>query len=236
MSERVTRAVILAGGKGTRLKPYTIALPKPLVPVGDRPILERIITQLSAQGITHITLAVNHLADLLQAFFGNGEKWGLQIDYSIEEKELSTMGPLTNIKDLPVHFLVMNGDVFSDVNIQTLSEHHRRTSSRFTISAVQQIDQSEYGVLHISKDGRLTQFEEKPERRVLVSMGMYIMERTCLQYIPRNEFFGFDHLMYAMIDAQDFPSIYLHDGFWLDIGRPSDYERAVVMADELGLA
>ena len=102
------RAIILAGGKGTRLKPYTISLPKPLVPVGEKPILEIVIIQLKKYGFTHITITVNHFADIIKAFFGNGEKWDITITYSLEEMALSTMGPLSLIEDLPENFLVLN--------------------------------------------------------------------------------------------------------------------------------
>ena len=235
MSSHLTHAVVLAGGKGTRLRPYTVALPKPLVPIGSKPILEHIIIGLRKQGIEHVVLAVNHMSDLLKAYFGSGEKYGINISYSLETKELSTMGPLTQIEGLPERFLVMNGDVLTDLALDTLTDSHLRSGAAFTIAAHQQNDRSEYGVLHTNEDGRLTKFEEKPEMSFLVSMGMYIMERSCLHYIPKDSFFGFDHLMYAMIEAGDLPSIHIHDGYWLDIGRPSDYERAIESADELGL-
>src|SRR4051794_13902280 len=110
------RAVILAGGKGTRLRPYTVVLPKPLMPIGEYPILEVIIRQLAMQGFERITLLVNHQAELIRAFFGDGEKWDVQIDYSIESEPLSTIAPLGLVKDLPQNFLLMNGDILTDLN------------------------------------------------------------------------------------------------------------------------
>ena len=129
------RAVILAGGKGTRLKPYTVSLPKPLVPIGEMPILEIIIRQLAKSGFDHITITVNHMADIIRAFFGDGSKWGVAIDYSLEDKPLSTMGPLKLIRDLPENFLVMNGDVLTDLDFGQFYDEHVRSGNIFTVSA-----------------------------------------------------------------------------------------------------
>jgi len=194
------RAIILAGGKGTRLKPYTITLPKPLVPVGEMPILEIIIRQLKKSGFDHITLTVSHLAEIIKAFFGDGSKWGIKIDYTYEDKPLSTMGPLTLIPDLPENFLVMNGDILSDID---------------------------YGVLKKDEQNRLVDFEEKPSYDFLVSMGIYIVNKEVVKCIPDNTFFGFDHLMYELIKKSEFPYLYEYEGYWLDIGRPDDYEIAI---------
>jgi NDP-sugar pyrophosphorylase family protein len=126
--------VILAGGKGTRLLPYTVSLPKPLVPIGDLPIVEIVIRQLAAAGFDSITLAVNHQADLIRAYFGDGAKWRVHIDYSLETMPLGTMGPLRIIDDLPDNFLVMNGDVLTDLDFAGLLERHSRERA-FTIGA-----------------------------------------------------------------------------------------------------
>ena len=130
------RAIILAGGKGTRLKPYSIALPKPLVPVGETPILEIIIKQLISYGFDHITLAVNHMADIIEAFFGDGAKWNIKIDYSLEETPLSTMGPLTLIDNLPDNFLIMNGDILTDLDFNRLYKNHVDNGNTFTIHLI----------------------------------------------------------------------------------------------------
>ena len=142
------RAIILAGGKGTRLKPYTITLPKPLVPIGEKPILEIIINKLKKHGFNHITITVNHFADIIKAFFGDGSKWGLKIDYSLEDKPLGTMGPLTLIDDLPENFLIMNGDVLTDLNFDKFYNDHLLRKSNFTVAAHKRLDKVEYGVLH----------------------------------------------------------------------------------------
>lgn len=221
------RAIILAGGKGTRLKPYTISLPKPLVPIGDVPILEIIIRQLKKAGFNHVTLTVNHMADIIQAYFGDGSKWQIKIDYSLELKPLSTMGPLTLIPDLPEDFLVMNGDVLTDLNFEEFYSLHVGRKANFTIASYLRKDKVEYGVLIKNENSELVQFQEKPENDYLVSMGVYMMNKKNLDYIPFDTFFGFDHLMNTLIDKKQYPSIFQFNGYWLDIGRPADYERAI---------
>jgi len=221
------RAIILAGGMGTRLRPYTITLPKPLVPVGDKPILELIITQLKSHGFNHITITVNHMADIIKAFFGDGSKWGIKIDYTQETKALSTMGPLTLIDNLPDHFLVMNGDVLTDIDFSAFYNEHVANNSLFTIGSFRRSEKIDYGLLHQNDNGELIQFEEKPTYDFLVSMGVYMVNNKCLNYIPQDTFFGFDHLMYKLLEEKKFPKIYEFNGYWLDIGRPSDYEIAI---------
>lgn len=220
------RAVILAGGKGTRLKPYTVSLPKPLVPIGEMPILEIIIRQLAKSGFDHITITVNHMADIIRAFFGDGSKWGVAIDYSLEDKPLSTMGPLKLIHDLPENFLVMNGDVLTDLDFGQFYDEHVRSGNIFTVSAFTRDQKVDYGVLEIGADNKLTDFIEKPTNRYNVSMGVYMASKKVLEYIPENQFYGFDHLMLDLIKDQHPATVKIHSGYWLDIGRPDDYEKA----------
>jgi NDP-sugar pyrophosphorylase family protein len=229
------RAVILAGGKGTRLKPYTIAMPKPLVPIGTTPILEIIIKQLINCGFTHITLSVNHMAEFIKAFFGNGSKWNIKIDYSFEEKPLSTMGPLHLIPDLPDNFLVMNGDVLTDIKFGNFLNQHIAKGNIFTISSYQRVVKNDYGVLDINRKSELINFREKPETKFDVSMGVYAVSKQVLEYIPTNTFYGFDNLMLDLIKAKNFPKTISHDGYWLDIGRPEDYEKAIDEFESLEL-
>jgi NDP-mannose synthase len=228
------RAIILAGGKGTRLKPYTVSLPKPLVPLGDKPILEIIVQQLKSYGFDHITIAVNHMADIIKAFFGDGSKWGLKIDYTIEAKPLSTMGPLRLISDLPENFLVMNGDVLTDLNYARFYEDHSRNNYIFTIGSFRRTEIIDYGVLHCDENALLVKFEEKPCFSFLVSMGIYMVNKKVFEYIPENTFYGFDHLMFKLIEVKNLPRIYEYSGFWLDIGRPADYELASFKINEPG--
>jgi len=221
------RAVILAGGRGTRLRPYTIVLPKPLMPIGNYPILEVIVRQLAQQGFERITMAVNHQANLIQAFFGNGSQWGLAIDYSLESAPLSTIAPLRLIPDLPDHFLLMNGDILTDLDFGAFLDRHASEGRLFTISAARRKEITEYGVLHVDADGVLNGFEEKPENRYLVSMGVYGVNRTLLSAVPRGEKYGFDDLMRDMLARRLAVKVDVHEGYWLDIGRPDDYAQAI---------
>jgi NDP-mannose synthase len=221
------RAVILAGGRGTRLHPFTITLPKPLVPVGDQPILEIVIRQLTASGFSHVTLAVNHQADIIRAYFGDGARWNVKIDYSIEQKPLSTMAPLRLIPDLPDDFLVMNGDVLTDLAFDHFLDEHRRGSELFTIAAAAREQTIDYGVLQTGADGYLSGFEEKPKTPYCVSMGVYGVNKNVLGLIPHDQSFGFDQLMLKMIGERQRVRIAMHDGYWLDIGRPDDYQKAL---------
>ena len=221
------RAVVLAGGKGTRLKPYTITLPKPLVPVGDdMPVLEIIIRQLKSNGFDHITLAVNHMSEIIKAFFGNGSKWNIKIDYSEESKPLGTMGPLKNIDDLPENFLVMNGDIITDLNYASFFDEHIQNSSVFTISSFERDEQVDYGVLS-TENGILNSLSEKPLVKYEVSMGIYMLSSKILRYIPKDKEFGFDQLMHSLIEDKKQVFVKKHADYWLDIGRPSDYEIAI---------
>ena len=219
-------AVVLAGGLGSRLRPYTVVLPKPLMPVGEMPILEVIIKQLCKSGFRKIILAVNHQADLLRAYFGDGARLGVQIAYSLETMPLGTMGPLRLMPSLPENFIVMNGDVLCDLDFSAFFEAHERDGRLFTIAASEREQLIDYGVLGC-RDGQLVSFSEKPRSAYLVSMGVYCVSSRVLDWIPENAPFGFDQLMLAMIAAKHEVRVEPHPGYWLDIGRPDDYFRAV---------
>jgi NDP-mannose synthase len=221
------RAIILAGGKGTRLRPYTVTFPKPLVPLGgEMPVLEIIIRQLSQQGVHHITLAVNHLANLIQAFFQDGSKWGLRIDYSLEEKPLHTIGPLTLLHDLPENFLVMNGDVLCDLDFSAFYQAHCAADNDITVSVCRREEFVNYGVLQYDAAGRITGFVEKPRYSFEVSMGVYCINRRIIERLPPGESYGFDNLMLDGLRDGLKMSARPFGGYWLDIGRPEDYETA----------
>jgi NDP-mannose synthase len=226
------RAIILAGGKGTRLMPYTMVFPKPLVPIGEYPILEIVIRQLVKNGFDHITLTVNHQADLIKAYFGNGEKWKTYIDYSYESHPLGTMGPLRLINNLPETFLVMNGDILTDLNFESYYNSFN-TDFPFSILAKYRQDKLEYGVLEVNEDNTLIGFREKPVVSHLVSTGIYMLCKEVLKFIPENGPFGFDELMLEMIKQNQKVKVIPFEGFWLDIGRPDDYASAVEKYDEL---
>ena len=228
MAEHATqrRAVVLAGGQGTRLRPYTTILPKPLLPVGDRPILERVLRRLAAGGFGRVTISVGHLAELIQIFFGNGEKFGVAIDYAIEATPLGTIGPLPRIADLGDDFLVMNGDILTDLDLERLWEHHQRHQPLLTVATFRREVNIDFGVLTIGAGGRVSGFVEKPTLLYDVSMGAYVLNRRCLRFIPPDAPFGFDQLVLALLAAGEPIQSYLHQGCWLDLGRPEDYERA----------
>lgn len=221
------RAVVLAGGRGTRLRPYTVVLPKPLMPIGDYPILEVIVRQLVSQGFTHITLAVGHQAEIIRAFFGDGSAWGARIDYSREDRPLSTIGPLRLIPDLPEHFFLMNGDVLTDRSFSGLFEEHESSGARFTISAARRRPTIDYGVLRVDEESRLTGFSEKPTMEYLVSMGVYVLNRDLLSLVPESTPYGFDTLMRDLLDRGERVNVSAYDGYWMDIGRPDDYMQAI---------
>ena len=225
------RAVVLAGGKGSRLRPYTVVLPKPLMPVGEYPILEVILRQLASQGFDHVTLAVNYQAEIVRAFCGDGSRWGITIDYSLERVPLSTIAPLRLINDLPENFLLMNGDVLTDLSMHKLYEDHVAEKRQFTISASARTNVVDYGVLH-TRDSKLVGFEEKPKVQYLVSMGVYILNRSVLDRVPSGQKFGFDDLMLDMLAHKEAVHVEPHAGYWLDIGRVDDYMRAVDEFDE----
>ncbi|GAA3955135.1 sugar phosphate nucleotidyltransferase [Actinoplanes auranticolor] len=227
-------AVILAGGKGVRLRPYTTALPKPLMPIGDNhSILQIVLDQLASFGFTSVTLAINHLGPLIRAFVGDGARWGLRIDYVEENVPLSTIGPLFGIKHtLPDEFLVMNGDILTDLDYAALLTEHILGGRSLTVATAAQTHKIDFGVLDV-EEGRIVGFREKPVLSYPVSMGVYGMSRKALTPYPPGLPFGFDQLVLDLLDRGDHPATYPFDGFWLDIGRPEDYDEANRTCDTL---
>ena len=221
------RAVILAGGKGTRLRPYTVVLPKPLMPIGEFPILEVIVRQLARHGFGHITMAVNHQAEIIKAFFQDGAKWGIKIDYSLEDRPRSTMAPLRLIHDLPENFLVMNGDILTDLSFSDFFNGHVNRGDIFTVSAHMRENKVDYGVLEMDAGGHLSGFREKPSAEYLVSMGIYMANRRVMDFIPEGRSYGFDNLMLDLLAAGKPAAVQKFGGYWLDIGRPDDYSQAI---------
>jgi NDP-sugar pyrophosphorylase family protein len=220
-------AVILAGGRGTRLKPFTTTLPKPLVPVGERAIIEIVLNRLKKGGVEKVHIALNHLAHLIEAVVGDGSRFGLEVAYCREEKPLSTVGPLKLIADLPNNFIVTNGDILSDIDIGRLYRHHLDNGALVTVATSQRTEKMDFGVMEISDSGFITGFKEKPEYNLTVSMGIYVFKKAVLDFVPENEKYGFDDLMYELLRRQQPVGYYPYDGYWLDIGRPADYEQAL---------
>jgi NDP-mannose synthase len=222
------KAVILAGGKGTRLAPYTKILPKPLVPIGDMPILEILLRQMKKAGVDHVILTVGHLAELLRAFFQEGQRFGLKIEYSIENSPLGTAGPLSLIgSQLSDTFLVSNGDVLTTLDIRDLIAAHRRSGAAATIASHARKVKIDLGVLQFNGSDEVTDYIEKPTYDFCVSMGIYIFEPRVLEYIPYNQYLDFPDLVLKLIHAKEKVIGYRYDGYWQDLGRIEDYEQAV---------
>jgi NDP-sugar pyrophosphorylase family protein len=221
------RAIILAGGKGTRLAPYTSVFPKPLVPIGDMPILQVIIHQLRHYGFTHVTLAVGHLATLLQAFFRDGGQYGVRIDYVIEDEPLGTAGPLVFVPDLNEAFLVMNGDVLTTLNYTELVRYHKKMGAVATVAMHRREVKIDLGVIQLDGENRIKGYIEKPLYDYNVSMGIYVFAPRVLSYIPSGEYFDFPDLVQRLLESGETILGYPYKGYWLDIGRPDDYEQAV---------
>jgi NDP-sugar pyrophosphorylase family protein len=220
------RVIILAGGKGRRLLPYTNVLPKPLMPVGERPILDIELRQLKRFGFNSITISVGHLAELIQVFFGDGSRWGLEIDYAIETEPLGTMGPLSLIEGLTEPFIVMNGDLLTDIDYRDLYRFHCANDAALTVATYQKPVDISLGVLDVGEGSSVVGFREKPRLTFTVSMGIYVLDPSLLEVIPKARHFGFDDLMYSLLASKTPIACYRHDGLWLDIGRRDDYEDA----------
>jgi NDP-mannose synthase len=229
----VSHAVLLAGGKGTRLRPYTASLPKPLVPLGEQSIVEIVLRQLAARGFERATLAIGHLGHLIQAVVGDGSAWGIEVDYVTEDEPLGTMGPVVaNLDRFPEHFLVLNGDVLTDLDYAAVLARHVERSPALTIATYSRQVPIEFGVLETEGD-RVVAFREKPTLDYTVSMGVYGMSRSTLAGFEAGRPLGFDDLVLHLLEAGAQIDAYPFDGYWLDIGRPEDYEQAV--ADYPGL-
>ncbi len=219
------RAVILAGGLGTRLRPYTTLIPKPLVPIGnEKSILEIIIKQLADSGFKHITITVNHLSNLIMAFIGDGSRWNIKIDYSLEDKPLSTIGPLTLINDLPDNFLVMNGDILCNLNYSDFLRYHITNDNKVSVATYKRDSKIDFGVLEYNEKNVISAFKEKPIYHFDVSMGIYTIHRSVIEAIPKGQKYGFDNLMIDGLNGNKNYKVYPFNGFWLDIGRPEDYD------------
>ena len=222
------RAIILAGGRGRRLEPYTSVLPKPLMPVGDRAIVEIIVDRLVASGVTDITLCVGYLAHLIEAVF-HGRPRTARVEYVHEDAPLGTAGPLRLVEGLTGTFLVMNGDLLTDLDFRALVSLHRSAGNVVTIATHERQHVVDYGVLHVEpgESPRLVRYEEKPESSLTVSMGVYVMEPEVLQYVPEEGYFDFPDLIEVLLRNGIRVGTFPFKGFWLDIGRRDDYEQAL---------
>jgi NDP-sugar pyrophosphorylase family protein len=220
------KAVVLAGGKGTRLAPYTRIIPKPMMPIGDKAILEIMLYQLRRAGINEIILTVGHLAGLMRAYFQDGSQMGVSICYSYEDHPLGTAGPLGLIDGLDETFLVCNGDILTTLNIQELIKFHKLNQGVATIASHHREVNIDLGVIEINGDQTITGYQEKPTVNYLVSMGLYIFEPIILQYIQKDQFLDFPDLIKILIAEKKKVVAYQFDGYWEDLGRADDYEQA----------
>ncbi len=230
------KTVILAGGKGTRLKPYTSVLPKPLMPLGDRAILEILIRQLARQGFVDITLSVGHLAHLIEAVFGDGVDHDVEVAYVREDVPLGTAGSLRLVPGLESTFLTLNGDLVTTFDYREMVRLHRASGNVLTIAVRSRSVEVDYGVLTVDHVGgqvpRVVHFKEKPRLDFTVSMGIYVMEPEVLSFIPEDRYFDFPDLVKRLL-LDDVPiGAFEYDGLWLDIGRQEDYDRAVALLEE----
>jgi NDP-sugar pyrophosphorylase family protein len=224
----VTQAVIMAGGKGTRLYPYSAVMPKPLVPLGDMPILELLLRRLRRAGITDVILAVNHLSNLIKAFFGNGSELGLNIHYSHETKPLGTAGALGGIfEELDDTFLVTNGDLLTTMDLKAMANQHLEGHCDASIGVFERENKIDFGLIEFDSENRLSAYREKPTSLYYVSMGIYILQREAVRpYIPKDEYLDMPSLLLKMRAANADIRCYHDDCMWLDIGRPDDFAQA----------
>jgi len=220
------KAVILAGGKGRRLLPYTAVFPKPLVPIGEEPILAIIIDQLRRAGFEHIILAVGHLAGLIQAYFGDGSQFGVRIEYSRETAPLGTAGPLSQLSCLDDDFLVMNGDVLTDLNLAQLMSSHRAAGAIGTIAVFRKTVDVSLGVLTLDGGDHVVGYEEKPTLHYLASTGIYCFRPDVLSHLEPGVRCDLPDLVRRLVARGHVVHGHRFDGCWLDIGRPEDYATA----------
>lgn len=220
------KAVVLAGGKGTRLAPYTHILPKPLTPIGEMPILEVLLRQMKCAGINDVVLTVGHLASLLRSYFGDGSQWGMNIGYSYEELPLGTAGPLALVDGLDGTFLVTNGDVLTTMDLRKLLEFHRERGGIATIAVHERKVKIDLGVVQWNGNECVAGYIEKPTYDYTVSMGIYVFDARVLEYIPRHQYLDFPDLVLRLLGAKEKVVGYAFNGYWMDLGRPDDYTQA----------
>jgi NDP-sugar pyrophosphorylase family protein len=230
MTAMPKRAVVLAGGQGTRLRPYTAVLPKPLMPVGDRPVLDIVLRQLRAAGIERVTIATGYLAELIEAFCGNGSAYGLAIDYYREREPLGTVGSLASIEGLDEPFMVMNGDVLTDMDYERFFAAHLRSHAVATIATTTRTIEVSLGVMRFEQEGdpgKVTDYIEKPTLSYEASMGVYAFAPSVLRYIEREVRLDFPDLILRLIGAGEHVRAHRPRAYWLDLGRMDDYEQAM---------
>jgi NDP-sugar pyrophosphorylase family protein len=223
--ERV-KAVILAGGRGTRLRPFTVVLPKPLVPLGDRPVLEILLRRLAGFGFREVVVSTGHLAELIMAVCGDGSRFGVGISYCREEEPLGTAGPLARIPGLSDPTIVLNGDLLTTLSLSNIVAHHAREAADVTIGTYRRQVKIDFGVVETDADGRFVGFREKPVHEMDVSMGVNVLSGRAIGMIRPGERLDMPELILRVRDAGGRVVCYREDCHWLDIGRMEDYATA----------
>jgi NDP-sugar pyrophosphorylase family protein len=228
------QAIIMAGGAGSRLHPYTANFPKPLMPVGERPVLEILLRQLKHAGISRVVLAVNRTDRLMQTYFGDGERLGMSLGYSAEETPLGTAGHLPIVLDrMEPDFLVLNGDLLTTLDFGQLIASHIRHGDAVTIGAHRRLIRSEFGVLETDPAGRLLAYREKPVQEQLVSMGLYALNREAIRrFLTPGAVLDMPDLIQAMLGAGVSVRPHSQDCVWMDIGTPGDLAAAQALIAE----
>lgn len=228
------KAIVLAGGKGTRLLPYSALLPKPLMPLGDMPILELLLRQLRAAGVDEVFLAVNHLRHLIEAYFGDGSRFGLKLKYNVENIPLGTAGPISSVIDqLGEDFVVTNGDLLTTLDIAAMIRFHHETKASGTLGAYPREVKVDFGLVEVDADMRMTAYIEKPSYHHLVSMGIYVLNAASVRpFLKPDTHLDMPDLVSKVRASGGDIRCFRSECFWLDIGRPDDFARAQQLYEE----
>ena len=230
------KAVILAGGQGTRLLPYTASLPKAMMPIGNKPILEVVVRQLHALGVEEILLATGYLEELIRSYFGDGSQFGVPIIYSREDAPLGTAGPLSLLRErLTETFLLMNSDILTNLDFRALVAFHHAQANDVTLALANRKQLIDFGVVRLDNNGQFSDWNEKPVLEYLVSTGIYVMNPRVLRLLPNDSFLNLPDYIVSLKKSGARIGGYIHEGYWLDIGRREDYEQACRDAESLCL-
>jgi NDP-mannose synthase len=220
------KAVVQAGGRGTRLAPYSTVLPKALMPVGDGTVIDHLLEQFAQVGVQEVAITVSKHGPLIRSYCGDGSRWDLSINYVVENEPLGTIGPLRTIADqLDGPFFVTNSDVYTDLELKDVLAFHESHRNPLTVVVTPQIVSIPYGVLKHSA-GKVEDFQEKPTEQFFVSTGIYCMSPEIFEFIPESGPFGFDQLMRTLLESGTSVNAFEHTGRWIDIGRVEDLRRA----------
>jgi NDP-sugar pyrophosphorylase family protein len=219
-------AVVLAGGRGTRLRPYTTVFPKPLMPLGEVPIVDVVLRQLVQAGFREITLSVGYLAELIQAYCGDGSRYGIRLQYLRESEPLGTVGPLGLLENFTSPILLMNGDILTDLSLEKVWEYHRANGGVLTVALNRRHVSINFGVIDRLEGNKILRYTEKPTMDYLVGMGICVLDPAASRFIERGKRMDLPDLIKALLAAGERVVGWETDAYWLDIGRPDDYERA----------